>query len=97
MIFGSVLISGVIIYFRNDLAKLQSYGIFGIFLINLVGSATIIIPTPSLVATFVGGSIYNPIWVGLFSGIGASIGELTGYMAGYGGSVAIVENQKLKD
>ncbi len=96
MIFGSVLISGVIIYFRNDLAKLQSYGIFGIFLINLVGSATIIIPTPSLVATFVGGSIYNPIWVGLFSGIGASIGELTGYMAGYGGSVAIVENQKFK-
>ena len=54
MIFGSILISGVIIYFRNELAKLQDFGVLGIFLINLVGSATIIIPAPSLVATFVG-------------------------------------------
>lgn len=96
MILGSVLISGIIIYFRNELAGLTSYGIFGIFLINLIGSATIIIPTPSLVATFVGGSIYNPLLVGLFSGIGASIGELTGYLAGYGGSAVIEENNKYK-
>lgn len=96
MILGSVLISGIIIYFRNELAGLTSYGIFGIFLINLVGSATIIIPAPSLVATFVGGSIYNPLLVGLFSGIGASIGELTGYLAGYGGSAVIQEDSKYK-
>lgn len=96
MIFGSILISGVIIYFRNELAKLQDFGVLGIFLINLVGSATIIIPAPSLVATFVGGSIYNPVVVGLFSGIGASIGELTGYLAGYGGSAVIEENSKYK-
>ena len=31
-----------------------------------------------------------------FSGIGASIGELTGYLAGYGGSAVIEENSKYK-
>ena len=41
MIFGSVLISGIIIYFRNDLAKLQGYGILGIFLISILGNATV--------------------------------------------------------
>lgn len=95
-ILASIAISGTIIYFRNELARLSEFGYLGIFLINLVGSATIIIPTPSLVATFVGGSIYNPLLVGIFSGVGASIGELTGYLAGYGGSVAIKENKHYK-
>lgn len=96
LIFASILISGVIIYYRNDLAKLSSYGYAGIFLINLIGSATILIPTPAIVATFIGGSIYNPLFVGIISGIGASIGETTGYMAGYGGSVLIKESNNFK-
>lgn len=96
MIFASILISGIIIYFRNELASLAGYGYFGIFLINLVGSATVLVPTPAIVATFIGGSIYNPLLVGIISGIGASIGETTGYMAGYGGSVLIKENKNFK-
>lgn len=96
LIFLSIFISISIIYFRNELAKLTNLGYFGVFLINLVGSATIILPAPSLVATFIGGSIYNPLLVGIFSGVGASLGELTGYMAGYGGSAFITEDKKFK-
>ena len=96
MIFGSILISATIIYFRNELANLANYGYLGVFLINLLGSATIVIPTPSLIATFVGGSIYNPLLVGIFSGIGAAIGELTGYLAGYGGSAMITNHKHFK-
>lgn len=96
LIFASVLISVLIFVFRDTLAQLSSYGYFGIFLINLIGSATILIPTPALVATFVGGSIYNPLLVGILSGIGASIGETTGYLAGYGTSVLIKENKNYK-
>lgn len=95
-IFFSIVISVGIIYFRQELSKLTSLGYLGIFLINLIGSATIILPAPSLVATFIGGSIYNPLFVGIFSGIGASLGELTGYMAGYGGSAFITEDKKFK-
>ena len=72
-IFLSVTISVLIFIFRDYLAKLSSYGYLGIFLINLIGSATILIPTPALVATFVGGSIYNPLLVGILSGIGACL------------------------
>ena len=89
----SIAISVLIVVFRDNLAKLSSYGYLGIFLINLLGSATILIPTPAIMATFVGGSIYNPIIVGVLSGIGASIGETTGYLAGYGGSALIKENK----
>lgn len=96
MIFGSILISAVIIYFRHEFASLAGYGYFGIFLINLLGSATIVIPAPSLVATFVGGSILNPLLVGIVSGIGASIGELTGYLAGYGGSALVTDHNHYK-
>lgn len=92
----SIIISFSIIYFRHDLAKLAGFGYLGVFLINLLGSATIILPAPSLVATFIGGSIYNPLLVGIFSGIGAGLGELTGYLAGYGGSAFITESKNYK-
>lgn len=93
LIFASILISGVIIYFRDDLAKLQGYGIFGIFLISILGNATVIIPAPVILSAFIGGSIYNPIVVGLVVALGATIGELTGFMAGFGGQVAIANHK----
>lgn len=95
-IFLSIAISVLIFVFRDALSGLSSYGYLGIFLVNLVGSATILIPTPALVATFVGGSIYNPLVVGILSGVGASIGETTGYLAGYGTSVLIKENRNYR-
>ena len=96
MIFGSILISGVIIYFRNELAKLQGYGILGIFLISVLGNATVVIPAPVILSAFIGGSIYNPILVGLVVAFGATVGELTGYMAGVGGRVAITDHRHFK-
>lgn len=93
MILGSVLISGLIIYFRNDLARLQGYGLFGILLISILGNATVVIPAPVILSAFVGGSIYNPILVGLIVAFGATIGELTGFIAGLGGRVAITDHR----
>ena len=96
LIFTSVLISGLIIYFRNDLNKLQGYGILGIFLISVLGNATVVIPAPVILSAFVGGSVYNPILVGLVVALGATIGELTGFMAGLGGRVAITDHRHFK-
>lgn len=93
MILGSVLISGIIIYFQNDLAKLQGYGILGILLISILGNATVVIPAPVILTAFIGGSIYNPVVVGLVVALGATIGELTGFMAGIGGQVAITNHK----
>lgn len=96
MILGSILISGIIIYFRNDLARLSEYGYIGVFLISVVGAATLVIPSPTLIATFVGGSILNPILLGIVSGVGTSIGEITGYLAGLGSTALITEDTNYK-
>ncbi|MDO8340915.1 MAG: VTT domain-containing protein [Candidatus Woesebacteria bacterium] len=92
-ILASILISGVIIYFRNSFVKLEGYGYLGIFLISILGNSTVIIPAPVILTAFVGGSIFNPILVGIITAMGATIGELTGFMAGFGGQ-AIVSKSK---
>ncbi len=91
-----IILSSVIIYFRENLAKLEEFGYIGIFLISLLGSATVILPAPTLVVTFVGGGIFNPFIVGLLSGTGAALGELTGYIVGLSGQTMIEKHKTYK-
>ena len=61
------------------------WGHLVVFVINLVGSGTVILPVPALVAVYLGGSILHPVTVGIVSGAASALGEMTGYLAGYGG------------
>jgi len=45
-----------------------------------------------LAVAFVAGSIFNPLLAGVVSGAGMALGELSGYLAGYGGT-AIVDTE----
>jgi len=67
----------------------SEWGYLGIFLISLIGSATIIFPIPSFFVVFAFGAILNPWLVGISAGLGASLGELTGYGVGLAGKKAI--------
>lgn len=87
----SVLVTALILIFADELVKLEAYGYLGVFLISLLGNATVILPVPSLAVVFATGSVLNPLVVGLVSGVAEPLGELTGYLAGYGGS-AVVED-----
>ncbi|MBU0899078.1 MAG: VTT domain-containing protein [Nanoarchaeota archaeon] len=60
-------------------------GYFGVFIISLVGSASIILPIPAFIVVFAAGGFLNPWAVGIFAGLGSAIGELTGYGLGMGG------------
>jgi len=73
-----------------DLESLLLYGYSGIFLINLICCATIIFPIPGEVANIAAGTTLNPLWVGIISSVGATIGELTCYLAGYWGRKVIL-------
>lgn len=86
------LITALIALYRERLRELAGYGYPGVFLISLLGNATVIFPVPSLMAVFAGGGVFNPAIVGLVAGVGEALGELTGYMAGYGGK-AVVEDR----
>jgi len=74
--------------------QLRDYGYPGLFLISLIGNATVILPMPSFAVAFAMGGVLNPVAVGIVSGLGATLGEMTGYLAGVGGR-AVIEKQPL--
>jgi membrane protein YqaA with SNARE-associated domain len=85
----ALTISVLVFLYRDRVAEFASYGYLGLFFVSVVGNATVLLPVPSLAATFITGSILNPLLVGIVSGAGMAIGELSGYLAGYGGGVII--------
>ncbi len=84
-------ISAAIFALHDQFAELAVIGYPGIFLVSLLGNATVILPAPSLALVFAMGSSLPPLLVGLAAGIGEALGELTGYAAGFGGRVVIEE------
>jgi len=78
------------------------FGYFGAFVVALLGNATFLVPIPYMIITFILGGLtdtsgqflFDPILVGLIAGLGATIGEMTGYLLGYGGSRFIEEGQR---
>lgn len=65
--------------------RLANLGYIGIYLISLIGSATILFPLPAATFVFLAGAILNPLILGIVAGFGAAIGELLGYGFGFGG------------
>lgn len=64
------------------LAGLLAYGYVGIFLVSLLGSATIILPIPYFGLIFAVAPLFNPILLTIASALGSALGEFIGYMAG---------------
>lgn len=85
-------ISVVIVLYADRLSQLGAYGYPGLFLLNLLASATLILPAPGLALAFAAGSALNPWLVGLAVGSGSTCGELTGYLAGISGR-GVISNQ----
>jgi uncharacterized membrane protein YdjX (TVP38/TMEM64 family) len=82
----SLTLTVLVIVFRDEITRFRTWGYAGVFIINVLGNATVLFPIPSLAINFAGGSVLNPFLVGLVAGVAEPIGELSGYLAGYGGS-----------
>jgi uncharacterized membrane protein YdjX (TVP38/TMEM64 family) len=80
----------------DKLIYLKNLGYFGLFIINLIGSATIILPVPALVTTVAAGAFLNPLLAGIFSAVGSTIGELTGYYTGVGGKGFVKKDKRIE-
>jgi uncharacterized membrane protein YdjX (TVP38/TMEM64 family) len=96
IIFLSLCIGTLAYFLRGEIAYLKNLGYFGVFIINLIGSATIILPVPALLTTVAAGTFLNPILAGIFSAAGSTIGELTGYYAGVGGEELIKKDKRIE-
>ena len=79
---------------RDRIQELENLGYVGIFLVSLFSSATIILPVPGVLFTSMMGAVFNPLWVALASGTGATLGEISGYLAGYSGR-GVVEKAEI--
>ena len=90
--------AGIFYFYRHypgRIDELKSYGYLGAFLISLIFNASVIVPVGNiLVLSALGALLPLPVVVGLVGGVGAAIGEITGYMAGYSGR-GIVQNRQL--
>lgn len=79
----SIALSISVLFIRLNPEELKAYGYGGVFIITLLGAATLFIPGPTMVATFVVGAMLNPMVVALVAGLGSALGESTGYVAGH--------------
>jgi membrane protein YqaA with SNARE-associated domain len=89
-----ITISIFIFSIRDQAKELARYGYPGIFLLSILANATVILPAPGILFVFAMGAVLNPLAVALAAGTGAAIGELSGYLAGFGGS-AVVERMDM--
>lgn len=77
-----------------DFSTFGEYGYLGLFVIVLLGNATVIIPAPAFVTAFAAGRTLNPWLVGGVSGVAAGLGETTGYLIGRAGRAALGDRQR---
>jgi membrane protein YqaA with SNARE-associated domain len=93
-----IVVMGGVIYIYKEypekIKELETYGYIGAFIISALSASTIIVPVPGLLIIFTLGAVLNPLLLGIISGIGGTLGELTGYLLGYSGRAAI-QNIKL--
>ncbi len=86
-----IALSVAIFALQERVAEFATLGYPGIFLFALLVNSTILLPTPGIVLVFALGAVLNPFGVALAAASGGTIGEMSGYLAGFSGR-AVVEN-----
>ena len=85
---------GIFLLPESQTDRLQSFGLLGVFFISVLANATLFLPAPGLLVVFTMGARLHPLGVALAAASGATIGELSGYLAGYSGK-AVIENTSM--
>jgi membrane protein YqaA with SNARE-associated domain len=74
----------------------NSLGYLGAFLIGVITSATLFIPTPAFIIVFLLAATMNPVLLGFFAGLGSAVGEMSGYLIGFGGEKFLLKKHEKK-
>jgi membrane protein DedA with SNARE-associated domain len=74
------------------------YGYFGIFLVSLLGAASVVIPVPYTLIIFTFGSlrVLDPFLMSISGAMGSATGEFFGYFLGYYGREIVGEDRRRK-
>lgn len=99
LVLWSVVIGSIVggtIAWLADWLNVEDAGYWGAFLINLVGSAAVVVPVPGLAAVCGAAAEelgLNFVLLAVTGAAGSTLGELTGYLAGYG-SQGVVQKSR---
>jgi membrane protein YqaA with SNARE-associated domain len=69
-------------------------GLLVLFAISAISNATLILPVPGLALTALAATVADPLVVGFVAGAGQTVGELTGYLAGYSGQTLVDDSPR---
>jgi len=88
--FVAVVAITIYVYdIRDHIRDFAGLGYPGIFLVALLANATVFLPAPGVAVVFAMGSIFHPLGVALAAGTGGTLGELSGFLAGFSGQAVI--------
>lgn len=80
------------IFIIQQTGELGKYGLLAypiLFVVQGLVSATLFLPAPGVALAAAAGAVLDPLWVGIFTGLGSATGELSGYLLGYYGRRAV--------
>lgn len=92
LLIALLILTVFLIIQRDQIQRFSRFGYLGVFLVSLFANATIIFPLPGVVFTSAMGVVYDPLLVAVAAGCGAALGELSGYLAGYGGQFVVARH-----
>jgi uncharacterized membrane protein YdjX (TVP38/TMEM64 family) len=81
----AVIISILGFVYRDQIRQFARFGYLGAFLLPMLANATVFVPIPGVMVIFAMGGLFNPFLIAVVGGLGAAIGELTGYLVGFSG------------
>lgn len=81
----SVALSVAFFVFRDYFKEASSLGLFGLFTVNFVSSATFFVPAPAFLTIITGGNLYSPILVAGVASLGACLGDMLSFAFGHSG------------
>ncbi len=71
------------IFFQIRHQEFRSLGLVGVFLINLIGSAAIFLPSPAFLSVGISATQMSPFLVAFVAALGGALGEGTTFLFGY--------------
>ena len=85
IVVGVIIISASMLVFKDQVKALEGWGYAGLFLVAFFASAAMFAPVPGLLVLAASAKVMDPLASGLVFAVGASLGELSGYLVGMAG------------
>ena len=89
----SLVMFVILVRYQHQVSSLGGWGYPGVMLVELANSATLFLPTPGHAYTFAVAGSLNPLLIAVLAGLGATIGELSGYGLGATGRQVIAQGR----